>query len=163
MGTPQRAGSPAPRRGRGRPAAGRADHARLQAADLACGVVLLVHDAETGEEVQRLPTRQPQVLALSPGGEWLAVASGSEVEVYDLAEGRLVTRHETKTAVRAVAFDRHGKGLAAGGDDGFVRVWDFDARPRGRAMKRLFLGVRAPVRRGRPARPGERPRRRAAE
>jgi WD40 repeat protein len=76
----------------------------------------------------RLPTTLDQVraLAVSPGGNYLAVAgAGGPVLVWDVATR--LPQHVWdvgKAELRALAFSSDSRWLAAGGTDARVRIWD---------------------------------------
>jgi WD40 repeat protein len=70
----------------------------------------------------------PNAVAFAPDGKTLAIASGSDVRFWDVAERcqRVVLSHES--GVAALAFSPDGKLLATGCWDNTVRVWDVAAQ-----------------------------------
>lgn len=89
--------------------------------------------------VKNLPQRI-QALAWHPSGQWLAVGGGSpgqsgEVALVDIAKGE-VAKILTSTidTVMALAFDREGARLAAGGADNAIRIFSV---PEGKELRLL--------------------------
>ncbi|MCY0992307.1 protein kinase [Nannocystis sp. ILAH1] len=68
-------------------------------------------------------------VAWSPDGARVA-AAGPRGEVWVVAEGRAVAVVARGAAVGALAWDRNGRQLAIGRDDGGVEVWRVDGTPR---------------------------------
>lgn len=68
-------------------------------------------------------------LAFSPDGRWLAAGTTRAVVLWRLGGGTAprAILIGSKKAVRSVAFTSDGRTLAAGGDDGTVRLWDVSA------------------------------------
>lgn len=84
-------------------------------------------------EPQELSRDKDGLIAFSPGGKWLAVASNKSdmVQLYAMtnaappfAGGRLPTQGAN---VYALDFDAHEQWLAVGSDDGHVRLWELQA------------------------------------
>ncbi len=82
----------------------------------------------TWELVRRLPTENPVfALAFSGDGTWLAGGLFNEVDVWEVASGKLVTTLTTQTGmVKALAFTDQGE-LLVGGADGSLLLWDIRA------------------------------------
>lgn len=85
---------------------------------------------------------KPQIFAMAwrPGGSELALAGFREVRLHDAASGKstgALSGHQE--AVRAVAFSKDGKFLAAAGGvpgkEGEVKVWDMESRKELRTIR----------------------------
>ena len=63
-------------------------------------------------------------IAFSPGGQYLAVASGIGVWIYEVATSRALMLIPTTSSVWSVSFSPDGVTLASGARDGTVRLWD---------------------------------------
>ena len=63
-------------------------------------------------------------IAFSPGGQYLAVASGIGVWIYEVATSRALMLISTASSVRSVEFSPDGATLASGAWDGTVKLWD---------------------------------------
>ena len=63
-------------------------------------------------------------LAISPDGQFLAVASGIGVWLYDVATFRELSLLPTKSVVYAVSFSPDGSTLAAGVETGTIQLWN---------------------------------------
>ena len=63
-------------------------------------------------------------IAFSPVGQYLAVASGIGVWIYEVATSRALMLMPTASVVRSVSFSPDGATLASGSLDGTVRLWD---------------------------------------
>jgi WD40 repeat protein len=66
----------------------------------------------------------PETLAFSLDGRYLAWPSRSAVVVWDMKRMEIDRRIKTRAQVRALAFDRSGRYLAAAGDDPGIRIWE---------------------------------------
>lgn len=89
----------------------------------------------------RLGRGSPEMIAWSPNGRDLAVATSAGVYLFDgdtLAEVQIIGEEMWATAL---AFSRDGTRLAIGGRDGSVRVWNFENR----AYDRTLEGATGPV------------------
>jgi len=104
--------------------------------------VLQVLDA--GEVRWEAPTLAAPVTAVawSDTDDRLAVASSTEIGVYDATTGAELARWASPTPSLDLAFNVDGDYLAAGGEDGTVRVWTTSGEP-----ERDFRGHGGPVRR----------------
>ncbi|MFY7821868.1 MAG: WD40 repeat domain-containing protein, partial [Planktothrix agardhii] len=95
-------------------------------------------------------------VAFSPGGEYLATASGDNtVKVWDLQgnlladfrgyKGNLLQGEpdfiELKSSVNCVCFSPDGKQIVAGYGDGKVRFWPFESLAELIARGKAWLGV----------------------
>ena len=63
-------------------------------------------------------------IAFSPGGQYLAVASGIGVWIYEVATSRALMLIPTASSVNSVSFSPDGATLASGSGDGTVKLWD---------------------------------------
>ena len=63
-------------------------------------------------------------IAFSPGGQYLAVASGIGVWIYEVATSRALMLIPTASSVESVSFSPDGATLASGSPDGTIRLWD---------------------------------------
>ena len=63
-------------------------------------------------------------IAFSPVGQYLAVASGIGVWIYEVATSRALMLIPTTSSVRSVSFSPDGSTLAAGARDGTILLWD---------------------------------------
>jgi len=63
-------------------------------------------------------------IAFSPEGQYLAVASGIGVWIYEVATSRALMLIPTASSVRSVSFSPDGATLASGAWDGTVKLWD---------------------------------------
>ena len=63
-------------------------------------------------------------IAFSPGGQYLAVASGIGVWIYEVATSRALMLIPTASSVSSVSFSPDGATLASGAYDGTIRLWD---------------------------------------
>jgi WD40 repeat protein len=92
----------------------------------------IIWDANTGEELRRLPgTTRPsdlyteQRMAYSPDGRLLATCDSNQLKVYNPVSGELLmTLSGHEADVISVAFSRDGKYLATGSVDTTVRIWE---------------------------------------
>lgn len=96
-------------------------------------------DAEDPKRRLSGPASGVSSLAVAPGGDQLAGASGRHVRVWNLATGRLVRKFQVAGNVRRLRFDREGQFLVAAAE-GDVRVWDVTRR-----TQDLVRGHRGPV------------------
>jgi WD40 repeat protein len=93
-------------------------------------------------------------IAVAADGKRAVVAHRSDLDLWDVAAGRVVRafRPGHTEAVRAVAFSPDGKWVLSGGVDGTVRLWD----PATGELERTFRGHDRPVARVRFAPDGKR-------
>jgi WD40 repeat protein len=94
---------------------------------------IVLWETATGQEVARLPGREPCVFALafSPDGRTLASVAGSisepgdtNVRLWDVASGRALRRLAGhKAQVTAVAFAPDGRSLISASEDSTALVW----------------------------------------
>lgn len=85
----------------------------------------LVYDAQ-GQEIARLPLlNRPRAIALEPGSERVAVATGRVILLWDLAsKGRPITLRGHNDFVTCLAFEPRARYLVSGGNDSWVCMWD---------------------------------------
>ena len=98
-------------------------------------VALIVHESgrvvgwelATGTPFGDVPLggRQAGAIAFSPSGQYAAIATGDEVQIFDVAARRFVKQRRFGAAVRSVAFDPGGRRFAAGLASGAVAVAPF--------------------------------------
>jgi WD40 repeat protein len=89
----------------------------------------IIWDAKTGAKLQTIPGRSGGTpsLAFSPDGRRIALAFREDVDLVEIADGRLIQRFSGHTSfVYAVAFSPDGKRLATGGIITPTRVWDIE-------------------------------------
>ncbi len=88
----------------------------------------LLWDARTGREVMSLPGANTVLgLAFSPDGRRLALSRFGAVNLWDLAERRLVRTFSGEPCFRfQVAFTRDGRRLIGGSDQEHTLVWDVE-------------------------------------
>ena len=63
-------------------------------------------------------------IAFSPGGQYLAVASGIGVWIYEVATSRALMLIPTASSVTSVSFSPDGATLASGSGNGTILLWD---------------------------------------
>ena len=63
-------------------------------------------------------------IAFSPGGQYLAVASGIGVWIYEVTTSRALMLIPTESSVSSVSFSPDGATLASGAWNGTVKLWD---------------------------------------
>ncbi len=105
------------------------DARRVAVADDA---VLTVYDAATGNALRAIPLDQPPLgVAMSPGGVFVAVATGRAVGLWsvDGAPPANRTLADCGSLVLSVAYDRLGQRLVTGYQDGSVRLWRAEGTP----------------------------------
>ncbi|GAB4204032.1 MAG: hypothetical protein OHK0022_28770 [Roseiflexaceae bacterium] len=81
-----------------------------------------------GTVLQRFPELSTQDLAFAPDNRTLGIATWrNQVGIWDLSSGQqrynLPSAEEDEGPVRRLAFSPDGAAVAAGSDDGFIRVW----------------------------------------
>jgi WD40 repeat protein len=97
---------------------------------MVCGEITAVQllDPQTGEVVRQVASHAQAVsaLAVSPDGAFLAVAAGAELQVCELATGRVLgrARSQGRKHFTDVAFHPSGRVLAASSNHETVRVFD---------------------------------------
>ena len=84
--------------------------------------------ASDGSTVHGLASAPVSAAAVSGDGSSVALASGSQVTVYDRAEGSVRATLLQPAAVGAVAYSPDGSRLAVVGADGVGRVWTLDGK-----------------------------------
>ena len=102
------------------------------------GNPVTVTDRSTGEVVFATPEDVGmQVASISPDGSLLVVL-GDGLEIYDVAEGRLIQQyHDHPGGVWNAYFSRDGEVVYSAGPDGVIRIWE----PRsGRTLLELPYG-----------------------
>ena len=117
-----------------------ADRGNLLASGDRAGVVN-VWQPQQGKVVQTLQAHQGEVvnLAFSPGSSLLAtLGRDRSINLWDLARGVRVHQIRFNAALHALAFNRDGRFLLAGGNDGLVYVWN--TRGGWRLQRRLAVG-----------------------
>jgi WD40 repeat protein len=89
-----------------------------------------IWDAAQGKEMRQLPEQQRRVaaLAFSPDGRTLVTNNAGEVCLWDVATGGLRQTFSGQARVYCVVFSPDGKRLAAGSQDGHIRLWDLQGR-----------------------------------
>jgi serine/threonine-protein kinase len=80
------------------------------------------------------PAMPASALALSPDGRSLASSDGGSVLLWDLADGRMLTKLPSGAFDQAVAFSPDGQTLAVGEDGGSVTWYDVAAVKRHRRL-----------------------------
>jgi WD40 repeat protein len=84
-------------------------------------------DIQNHQVIRSFPLgRNPSHLCLSAdGGTLVSVAEALQVQVWDMASGRLLKTLEGKLlSCWSIAFDPQGQWFASGGEDGGLRLWD---------------------------------------
>jgi WD40 repeat protein/tRNA A-37 threonylcarbamoyl transferase component Bud32 len=83
-------------------------------------------DAATGRQrgAVRGPGRDVAAFTFSPDGQRLALASGNEVRLFEVATGKEALAFPRLDGVACLAFSPDGGLLAAGGSDRGVRAWE---------------------------------------
>ncbi len=99
------------------------------------GIDKTIHicDAQTGRELRKITDvtgiTSYSRLAFSPDGTRLAALAGSQILVYDPADGtQLFTLSGHTGTVRALAFSADGRRLVSGGTDRLVKLWNLASR-----------------------------------
>jgi WD40 repeat protein len=102
------------------------------------GEPIKIWDVETGKKLLELEEiqRHPLDLAFSPDGRCLACAGRMidpfarefPVHIWDSSDGRLVCRLTAEEPVACVEFLRGRAGVATGGGDHLVRLWDLQTQ-----------------------------------
>ncbi|MFN9546546.1 MAG: hypothetical protein ACK6AD_05685 [Cyanobacteriota bacterium] len=90
---------------------------------------LVVVDVQSGRSINLHDLHGLQdavtVLAWSPRGRLLAAAMGSTIRLWDQDTGRFIQTLEGHTAIcRCLVWSPDGHGLASGGRDSTIRLWD---------------------------------------
>lgn len=105
------------------------DARRIAVAD---DTMLKVSDAATGEILRQIPLDHPPLaVAMSPGGVFVAVASGRVVGLWSI-DGEAPARRalpDCGSLVLSVAYDPVGQRLVTGYQDGSVRLWQANGDP----------------------------------
>ena len=107
---------------------------------------VVVFDSDTGERVFALPTKRKGAMALAFTGDsrHLAVGFNGAVQIWDVPGRRLVrTLDGFENTVTRLAYDPHGRLLAAGTQDGRVWVWLADSGRRVQVIEAGTRGVRS--------------------
>lgn len=79
---------------------------------------------------QRRVTMAPALISTSPDGNFVIVAIGAALRVFDLKSNVAILLRDDTTpsrhgdAIRTAAFDRRGKQFVSAGDDKLVKLWD---------------------------------------
>lgn len=82
-------------------------------------------DLSTGAEIESLKLNVPATsFALRPDGRVLAVAAGTEVELWDVASRTLQSRLPYPPSVVGLQWHPEGRRLAVGGREGKLCLWD---------------------------------------
>jgi WD40 repeat protein len=84
-----------------------------------------VVDLESGDVVQRFPSRRTRAVAISRDGDRVATARGNRIiRIWDVRSGRLVqTVFGQFGGIRAVALGTHGERVAGADKSGIAEVW----------------------------------------
>jgi len=99
------------------------------------GGVITIRDVKSGREEIRLPgTRSVDSLQFTPDGKRL-LAGGVRVDLWDLDTRKKVLTLPGKLAQNDAVLSPSGRLLAAGSDDGLVRIWETATGRQVRVMK----------------------------
>ncbi len=82
-------------------------------------------NVDTGKAMHDWP--ESRCASFSPLGQWLAVATGNRVNLYDLAEQQPSQTIEIESAVNAVSFSSDGGKLAVADINGAISIWRLDS------------------------------------